>query len=77
MQALKLRLYEVLREHAREINGNAPSAVTPTQPGRFVNDVVPNANASVEQGSSGSKYLLTGWIWSGTQWLQMRALTGN
>jgi hypothetical protein len=40
--------------------------------GTFVRNIAPS-----ELGSTGGKYIITGWTWSGTKWLENRALTGN
>lgn len=45
---------------------------TPTGRGPFVQNIV-----AVEAGTVGDKYVLSGWYYDGTAWLQMRNLTGN
>ena len=40
--------------------------------GDFVRNTAP-----AEAGSAGSMYVITGWIYDGSAWLECRALTGN
>lgn len=87
--ALKQRLSELLRAVAVQVNGLSEGSISasyqaaiaaPTagtyQQGDFVRNLTPT-----EAGSSGSKYVVTGWICtaSGTPgtWVATRSLTGN
>ena len=89
VEGLRRQLAMQLSEHARQINGLTEgqlaaihSAMTaPPSSGTWaVGDFVRNAEPS-EQGSSGSKYVVFGWLCvaSGTPgtWVQCRFLTGN
>jgi hypothetical protein len=74
-----------LREHASQVNQlsegriaatyNASSAV-PTvgqwAQGDFVRNIAPT-----ELGSASSKYVVTGWLYTDTGFVECRALTGN
>jgi hypothetical protein len=85
--ALKQRLYELHREVSVQLNAlaegqvrgasNAASAA-PTSGVYAVGDVVRNL-APTELGSSGSRYVVTGWMCTAAPltFLPLRSLTGN
>lgn len=49
---------------------------TPTVTDYANGDKIYNSNI-IELGSVGNKYVLIGWIFNGTAWLEMRTPTGN
>lgn len=56
---------------ANDMGRNAPSW-TPTGQGEFIQTLT-----STEAGSAGSKYVLNGWYYTGSAWVEQRMLTGN
>ena len=85
---LNFQLYDVLRQHAAQLNGLAEGSIysffsstaAPTTGTYQRGDIVRNSEPS-ELGSASSKYVITGWICTvagspGT-WVEMRSLTGN
>jgi hypothetical protein len=85
MRGLKQRIYELVRDIANQVNalteGNI-SACTNAMPaapttGVFTpGDFVKNSNP-VEMGTVGSKYVIEGWTYLATGFVQKRFLTGN
>lgn len=88
-QSLVIRLTDILREFARQLNGLSEDKIAahhgalttaPTTGTWMQGDYVTNS-APVEAGSAGSKYVINGWrcVASGTPgtWVQCRSLTGN
>lgn len=86
---LSLRLFEVLVQIMRKVNGLASgsfasvdgsSTAAPTVGAGSVGDKVWNS-APTELGTAGSKYVILGWVCvadgSPGTWVQMRSLTGN
>ena len=85
---LLVRLYELFRDIATQVNGvsegsivgtyNAASAI-PTGRG-LQGDIVRNKTPT-ELGTTGSKYIITGWICTASgnpaTWREMRCLSGN
>lgn len=79
-----LFLVDALRRVAVKVNqmasGNASgfdggATVAPTAAGNqgdFVRNLAP-----AELGTAGSKYVIEGWVYVGSAWLQKRFLTGN
>lgn len=85
MRGLKQRLYELVRDIANQVNGLSEgkiSACTNAMPaapstGAFTpGDFVKNSNP-IEMGTVGSKYVIEGWTYLATGFVQKRFLTGN
>jgi hypothetical protein len=77
---LKTRLYELFRVISNAHNDSyyweTSGTAAPTTGTWSIGDKCKNTNPS-EAGSAGSKYIVTGWIYTATGWLQLRTLTGN
>ena len=56
---------------ATSADSAAPSGGT-WSAGDYVRNTAP-----AEAGSAGSMYVITGWIYDGTSWIECRSLTGN
>lgn len=81
---LVTRLYEILRNMANVINGSymwdSQGTSAPTT-GTWSQGQMVKKTDTVEAGTAGSKYVITGWVCvtAGTPgtWVEMRTLTGN
>lgn len=80
ISSLKTRIYELFRgiaiahndSYMWETSGTAaPSSGTWAQGDKCMN------TAPSELGLVGTKYVVIGWVYSGSAWLEMRNLTGN
>lgn len=75
-------LKKYLRQVNSQVNGltNGDVAVNhmalDTSPPNYITDYVPK-KTKIEAGLPGSKYVLKGWIWTGTAYVEDRCLTGN
>lgn len=77
-------LLRELREHATQVNlvsegriaGHYNATTTPPASGYAQGDFVRNS-APTELGTTGSRYVITGWLHTGAGFVQCRALTGN
>lgn len=89
LKQLNARLYWLFRNFAQQLNGISEGSITaktnadtaaPTAGTYYQGDYVTNKTPT-EQGTSGSKYVILGWVCvaSGTPgtWVQHRGLTGN
>lgn len=83
--SLLRRLAELQRENAALVNALAEgriagtvnaATVAPTTGSYAVGDFVKNS-APAEQGSAGSKYVVTGWVKLASGFVEQRNLTGN
>ena len=80
IRPLVQRLYELFREYSKAFNDSymwdTLGTSYPTTGTWSQGDKCKNTSPT-ELGSSGSKYLIIGWCFDGTNWLQMRVLTGG
>lgn len=85
VRGLKRRLYELVRDIVNQLNavseGKASActnaATAPPATGNFTpGDFVKNTNP-VELGTAGSKYVVEGWTYLATGFVQKRFYTGN
>ncbi len=85
VRALKQRLHQLQRETAIQVNAlaegairgcanavPAPPATGSYTPGDFVRNSTP-----AELGAAGSRYVVEGWLYLSTGFVQKRFLTGN